>query len=825
MKSMTKAMVIAATFVLALALVAAPVAAARSSIEDVDLVSGDIAFVYETINVSALNSTVMVGTDTLALWTMPVTKLCHYSDFSAGSVDNTLYTANPNSTELSASDVNGIYGTYYAWNATGLIGLNGSTAVDSSDYRWIDIKMPELTLDVVLNNSRLDSVDGGSVTKDNVIDFKITNNLAAAFGTSSSLYPNVTIEVTTPVSGVVTSFGGPTVVDLSKIALSTSKVYSDPRIELGNESAGAYSAVAKWPSSLTQFYKKAANSNAVNFNILSKAVTVTADKDTVVRGNPFSLTITGESVATYFLYIKDASLTGTETYPMLVADQPGVNQSAGARVDVMAAFTDECQTLGTMANVTTNAGGTRTIQYNTTSTTKDREFEFKVARTTDTSQKWDSVKVKVEKGAVTITYEGTGTYYLGEEIKLTGTNTDTNNIYLFMTGPNLAANGVNLTEASTVVTTGTAATFTSKGVETDDTWTYKWDTSSMDNRVDAGTYTIYAVAATRKKADLSGYKYATAALVLKKPFVTASVSNPTLAKGDKQYVEGTAEGQPTSVWIWIFGKNYRSLYNSESVLSDGSFKYDGLSRAVTTDLAAGQYFLVVQHPMMNGIADAIGQTTAGESVIYNNTATTGPFNNVTVSGLQASDAATALIDILNSPNIDDTYRKVSFMIEEPWIAINAIGDQYIGEAFDITGTTNLAEDDELLVTVTSSSFEPTVKTQDTAFSGASGSVKVVAGDGDSQSWSFSVGADKLTLADNYIVTVECVEVSAATATTTFNVLEPGATVVPPTEVPPTEVPPTEVPPTEVPPTQTPGFGALVALIGLGAVAALVLRRD
>jgi PGF-CTERM protein len=50
---------------------------------------------------------------------------------------------------------------------------------------------------------------------------------------------------------------------------------------------------------------------------------------------------------------------------------------------------------------------------------------------------------------------------------------------------------------------------------------------------------------------------------------------------------------------------------------------------------------------------------------------------------------------------------------------------------------------------------------------------------------------------------------------------------PPTTVPPTTVPPTTVPPTTVPPTTTttsPGFGALLALIGLGGVAYLVLRR-
>jgi hypothetical protein len=46
---------------------------------------------------------------------------------------------------------------------------------------------------------------------------------------------------------------------------------------------------------------------------------------------------------------------------------------------------------------------------------------------------------------------------------------------------------------------------------------------------------------------------------------------------------------------------------------------------------------------------------------------------VKLAGLQASDAATALVEMLNSPNIDDTYTKLSFMVEAPWIRIDTIG--------------------------------------------------------------------------------------------------------------------------------------------------------
>ena len=52
--------------------------------------------------------------------------------------------------------------------------------------------------------------------------------------------------------------------------------------------------------------------------------------------------------------------------------------------------------------------------------------------------------MKVEKGAVTIVAAGDQSYYLGEEIKFSGTNTETYKTYLFIVGPNLPTNGANI---------------------------------------------------------------------------------------------------------------------------------------------------------------------------------------------------------------------------------------------------------------------------------------------------------------------------------------------------------------------------------------------
>ena len=66
--------------------------------------------------------------------------------------------------------------------------------------------------------------------------------------------------------------------------------------------------------------------------------------------------------------------------------------------------------------------------------------------------KGDEVDVKVEKGAVTIVAAGDQSYYLGEEIKLSGTNTESTTTYLFIIGPNLPRDGGILTNPKDAVT-------------------------------------------------------------------------------------------------------------------------------------------------------------------------------------------------------------------------------------------------------------------------------------------------------------------------------------------------------------------------------------
>ena len=777
MKSITKLVVVA--MLLVAALVVAPVAAAR----DITINGTNVFIGEENLDFSGGD---FAGT----------TQLVHYTgEVGKSSTDKTITVTGGVVNEL----VKGIpTGSYYAIGS------------QYPDLTYVNVQNPEVTLDIVLNGSRKDSVNGKSVTRDTKLAFKVWSNVDT-YETTPPVYlsDNVSIELTLPGGGVVTSFGGQSL----KYNADSSTKYMGP-VNLDGAEAGTYSAVAKWARS-SDFFGKGYDSKPVTFEILTKALAITSNKDSLVRGNSFTVTITGEARTDYQLFVKGANPADLDKNPMIAPGQTAIPDYN------VPGENDWNRT------VKTNAGGTATIQLNTTKNTDDKTFTIRVEEKAP-GDKSDEVKVKVEAGSVTITSSGTGTYYIGEEITFSGTCTESNTIYLYMTGPNFDTNGVNLTRLEAVVSSD-GKTFESADVNADDTWSKKWNTAKLAEEgksIDAGGYTIYAVSGPVNKGKLSDAKYATVSINLKTGFLTATTSGATVAKGDKLIISGTAQGNPDDVYIWIFGKNYYGKpsaldVRSVSVESDGSFEEE-LDSSATKDLAAGQYFVVVQHPMGADSGDAGSISWSG---------TTGDISGnyitpVKLTNLQAPNAATALINALDSPNIPDTYVKLTFVIDEPQLFIDPIGTKEAGSKFTITGTTNLAVGNTLVVDVTSAAFQPGAKTEASAFSGTGGSTIVEKGDG-ANKWSFEVDATDFK-PDEYIVTVESIE-SDKTATALFDMVEATETTPPAGEVttpPAGEVttPPADETPAEPTTPPTPGFGALVALAGLGAVAFLVLRR-
>lgn len=109
----------------------------------------------------------------------------------------------------------------------------------------------------------------------------------------------------------------------------------------------------------------------------------------------------------------------------------------------------------------------------------------------------------------------------GETIPLSGYSPSSNQVYLFLTGPNLPANGVALNDITQRADEGH---FTVVQVMGDDSWSYKWHTGNINGRLDDGTYTIWVVNGPNDRSNLRNAEYGTISVTLGKPGLSAGVS-------------------------------------------------------------------------------------------------------------------------------------------------------------------------------------------------------------------------------------------------------------------------------------------------------------
>jgi hypothetical protein len=131
------------------------------------------------------------------------------------------------------------------------------------------------------------------------------------------------------------------------------------------------------------------------------------------------------------------------------------------------------------------------------------------------------------KGYVTIVAAGSQAYNLGDEIQFSGTNTETYKTYLFMSGPNLPANGAYIANPDPrhwPSKDQDVTTFKSLDVNGDRTWSWKWGTQNY--ALDAGTYTIYAVSQPLTKGSLEQAAYGTVSVIIRRPPGSADASPP-----------------------------------------------------------------------------------------------------------------------------------------------------------------------------------------------------------------------------------------------------------------------------------------------------------
>ena len=342
-------------------------------------------------------------------------------------------------------------------------------------------------------------------------------------------------------------------------------------------------------------------------------------------------------------------------------------------------------------------------------------------------------------------------YHIGDDVAFTGINTISDNVFLFLKGAN--------TPMTYLLTVDVLA---------DDTWTTTFDPTTAFGALDAGTYTIYAAASA---GPAPGYffdansVYATTSVALMQPFLTATSASSIVARGDKMVITGTATAS-NDLTYYVFGQN---KFESSIIPVDNDWSY---SLQIDTDTyPAGQYFLVIQHPMY----DAIYNIEAIDNVLYQN-ATGKPapgrantFVLFNTNDLQGANAAEALGQALDSQNIDDIYVKLTFIIAQPTLTMNPVSDVTQGSALKVSGTTNLNAGTIITVDVLSTAFTAIDKTRVSSSSFITQTTKVVKGADGVNTWELTFDTTGLNV-DTYKISVNA---EGVTSSTVFKVLSAG----------------------------------------------------
>lgn len=683
-------------------------------------------------------------------------------------------------------------------------------------------------------------VDGESIARTSRVDFRVESNLhlIRARNVNSTEAFDFDIRVAAPSGSVynkLVTINGDRSIDNVPLTGSlfywANKVANDAwNLDARSGSARLYPAGEYKVHATCGVNSLDVKSVVRTFFIASEGIRVESNVASVTRGGAFSVTVTGQPNTEYHVFVKS---TQTDPAPVIISNQYGVSIGAnpgyitegGKRIDASVPNGDAKY----FATVTTDSSGKRTIGFQTYSDTQDRRYTIRAENKFGSEYKSGEVTVTVSTGQLSLVTDK-NSYYLGDEIVLAGVNTETESTYFFITGPNLPNAGGKLDSPREPIN---VSNMVNADVREDDSYDYKWRTDAIG--IDSGTYTVYAVSEPRNRDNLQGIQYATVSIIVRKPTLSAEVTPKNAARGDEIIVAGSAGTDSASgVMVWIFGKNY-VLVKQVSVDDDASYELK-LTRGDTGNLADGQYYVVVQHPMYNNQFDVwkSGDLVVGTYPVYGNT----KFKVQGSGSLQSSEAATALINAINDPSVDDLYVQNSFIIEAPYISITNIPRKAVGDMVTVTGTTNLAVGNEILVEVLSSSFKPTDKVAPGTFSGSSSVVKVVDGGQSANKFVYEFDTDGFKV-DEYRVSVTGIVVSVS-GSSVFDLVAfvptPTPTPTPPPTTPPTTQPTTVV--TEVPtpvitpdptvvPTETPkspGFGALIALIGLGVVSFLIVRK-
>ena len=421
--------------------------------------------------------------------------------FAGAASAATAYVYQYNGTGIGTNDTFYLWQNGYATGASFVTDVNGtineeglteglySTSLSDVTENATTVKYPTIALAIYKANSGT-SINGATILKSQPVDFSLT-------GLNGLHY---SVKFTTPAGGSTSEFGDYQGIPCMWGETATKQLTS---VNLTNVTSGTWSAKASFATKAdTPLYllkttpSKYLDSAKITFTVGSEVTdSITVNKDTIIRGASVLVTLTGTPKDTVTVSINEAGFN-------LLAGQSGIN------------YTTIGYTNGyvTSVDVTLSSTGSRTIQLDSDTTSDDTTYTFTAKFSSE-----KKVKVTVKKGAVTAT-AAQDSYYIGNDIVLSGTNTESDNVYIFIKGSNV--------DRTYLLTTA---------VKDDDSWKATFNPiSEYGGSLDAGTYTFYAASAVDANNTFnSDYAYATVSVGLKQPFLSATAASSVVAKGDK----------------------------------------------------------------------------------------------------------------------------------------------------------------------------------------------------------------------------------------------------------------------------------------------------
>jgi hypothetical protein len=222
--------------------------------------------------------------------------------------------------------------------------------------------------------------------------------------------------------------------------------------------------------------------------------------------------------------------------------------------------------------------------------------------------------VLADAGSVTISYRGSGGYYIGDTITFDGKNTAGNTTIVKITGPGLPQEGVPLYNLNGIPGSGNTAPMTGNNA-----WRFNWfsaNTLGIEKLVTA-RYTITAMDLANSE------KISTTSILLKKPEFYVSAQPGPIYPGDYVELNGIAEQGVTYVIIEVTDSKGSILHSFISPVSGiGSFNYE-----FHADMPPGNYFVTVSNPSLKN--SLVSTFTVGSPLISN--LTTSVLANATVT--------------------------------------------------------------------------------------------------------------------------------------------------------------------------------------------------